>query len=217
MIEKQSGYRAIIIITTWRTSNTSPFRRQQFSKGHLSIVSMVVKFYTMHLLWRENNVYTVRDEKQIWEEFTWDLGQSKSLWSFHTKCNLWKFTTMLKLSKGPLLNSCHVKRAMDQTLLSFQVALVARQCHCTAREDVQHGLSFHTKCNLWKFATMLKLSKGPMLMSCVRAYRWKIHYGPITILSVALVGRQCHCTARAESNLGYPFTRSATCSFLQPC
>ena len=61
-----------------------------FSKGPLLNCSMVVKFYKMYLMWKDNNSFYCQN-------------------SLAKSCQtLLHFTTMLKLSKGPQLNCCRV-------------------------------------------------------------------------------------------------------------
>ena len=67
-----------------------PWVREQFSKGPLLNCSMVVKFYKMYLMWKDNNSFYCQN-------------------SLAKSCQtLLHFTTMLKLSKGPQLNCCRV-------------------------------------------------------------------------------------------------------------
>ena len=87
-----------ISIVHHRFTSKAPFTPEQFSKGPLLNCNMVVKFYKMYLMWKQ-------------------LFLLSRLFCKILSTTLLHFTTMLKLSKGPLLSCCSVKSTYDVNAL----------------------------------------------------------------------------------------------------
>ena len=111
-------------MTTWSLVTDPPdtvidliavFTRQQFNKGPLLIISMVVKW--LHCVPRVNgnNVYTVHKGQQTWEDFIGTLDSPKIVVLSHEVLFV-KFHKHAQTKQGTPVKMLRVKRATHNML-----------------------------------------------------------------------------------------------------